>query len=218
MEDKTMGTRGLIMVYANSEFKVAQYSQWDNYPEGNGQAILNFLRDFDGEYKYLKKTMGRVTEAPEKEIGKSWVECGAPQDGDGFVSLEIADKHTQAYPEWSRDTGAKILPLILSRQGYVALRRSIDFAADSLFCEWAYVIDLDIGTFTVFKGFNQEPLDEKDRFYFLQDNAEDWTPPYEGAERYYPIRALISWPLEALPTVEEFLEATNTEKDEEVAP
>jgi hypothetical protein len=31
-----MGTRNLIAVFFDGEYRVAQYSQWDGYPEGQG--------------------------------------------------------------------------------------------------------------------------------------------------------------------------------------
>jgi len=42
---------------------------------------------------------------------------------------------------------------------------SDDFIYDSLFCEWAYVIDLDNDTFAIYKGFNKDKLNQSDRFY-----------------------------------------------------
>ena len=38
-----MGTRNLTCVVKNGEFVVAQYGQWDGYPDGNGFKILEFL-------------------------------------------------------------------------------------------------------------------------------------------------------------------------------
>lgn len=31
-----MGTRNLTAVYLDGQYKVAQYGQWDGYPEGQG--------------------------------------------------------------------------------------------------------------------------------------------------------------------------------------
>jgi hypothetical protein len=215
-----MGTRNLTMVELDGEFKIAQYGQWDGYPEGNGLRILQWLRKFCGEYQYLKSVMRNVTKATDEEVIETWTKCGAPEDGDGFVSIEVADKHTKAYPQFSRDTGVGILDMVMAMQGKLPVKRQVEFAADSLFCEWAYVIDLDQGTFVVCKGYNRTPLDKQDRFYFLQNNTDDWEPKYDGDQRYYPIRAMVAWPLNALPSDEEFLAATKEEEaaEEEILP
>jgi hypothetical protein len=50
-----MGTRHLTMVVSNNETKVAQYGQWDGYPEGQGVTILTFLRSKDSsEYNPIR--------------------------------------------------------------------------------------------------------------------------------------------------------------------
>lgn len=38
-----MGTRHLIAAKVDGEYKLAQYGQWDGYPEGQGVAVLDFL-------------------------------------------------------------------------------------------------------------------------------------------------------------------------------
>ena len=47
-----MGTRSLIAVQLDGEYKIAQYSQWDGYPEGQGLGCLNFLKTCMVEYKF----------------------------------------------------------------------------------------------------------------------------------------------------------------------
>ena len=39
-----MGTRNLTIVHSNGEYKVAQYGQWDGYPEGLGCQLLKYLK------------------------------------------------------------------------------------------------------------------------------------------------------------------------------
>lgn len=87
------------------------------------------------------------------------------------------------------------------------LQDSINFAADGLFCEWAWVIDLDAGTFEGYCGFGQTPLAENDRFYFLRDLEED--------NGYHGVRLAAKWNLDALPTDEEFLAAFKNDEEEE---
>jgi hypothetical protein len=51
--------------------------------------------------------------------------------------------------------------------GKLGLKNSKSFAADSLFCEWAYVINLDNDTLEIYKGFNTKRLSKEERFYYL---------------------------------------------------
>ena len=79
----------------------------------------------------------------------------------------------------------------------IKLNNEISFAADSLFCEWAWVIDLDAGTFEGFKGFNTDrPLTPEDRFYFLRNRE---------TASYHCVILKAKWSLDALPTDEDFL-------------
>ena len=48
-----MGTRHLICVVSDGDYKVAQYGQWDGYPSGQGAAILEFLHKEDLVSKLL---------------------------------------------------------------------------------------------------------------------------------------------------------------------
>lgn len=196
-----MGTRHLVCVARDGEYKVAQYGQWDGYPSGAGMGCLEFLRHKIMRATFESKLKNYVRFATEKEIKKQWKECGA--DESGWVSMDVADKYKKLYPENSRDTGYEVLSIILSADKELLLQNDIDFVRDSLFCEWAYVIDLDKNTFEVYKGFNKEPLGEYERFFKFQD---------EGILEYYPVRFKASYDIDHLPSDEEFL---SLEKEEE---
>ncbi|NLA66727.1 MAG: hypothetical protein GX856_00490 [Gammaproteobacteria bacterium] len=135
-----MGTRHLIAVQHNGEYKIAQYGQWDGYPSGQGADVLDFLRRADLErFKAQVDKTGWITDA---ELEDRWVEAGAVR-GSETVTLEVSNRMRDLYPELSRDTGAKVLDIVYKADGGLQLRNSIEFAQNSLFCEWAYVIDLD---------------------------------------------------------------------------
>lgn len=47
------------------------------------------------------------------------------------------------YPSLSRDTGADILKLVANASVPVPIEKDLAFIHNGLFCEWAYVVDLD---------------------------------------------------------------------------
>lgn len=50
------------------------------------------------------------------------------------------------------------------------LKDAYSFATESLFCEWAYVIDMDKKVLEIYKGFNKSPA--KGRFAKMEVSGE----------------------------------------------
>jgi len=199
-----MGTRNLTMVIEGEKPVVAQYGQWDGYPSGQGMTALEFLRS--KSLKKFKKKLKLVRFATEEDEGevKSFMESIGVTDG--WMDMNQAGKYHQKYPLLTRDNGAQILQMIQDNNEPIFLTDSSGFAKDSLFCEWAYVIDLDNNTFEVFEGFNQSALDEGERFH--GDKSED--------SEYFPVRGVKIYPLDNLPTKTQFLKDLETVEEEEV--
>lgn len=177
-----MGTRHLTAVFLDGKYRVAQYGQWDGYPEEAGQNCLNFARtivDKSARDKFADKVR-KCAWATNKYI-------------DNKCNYENWQKD---YPEFSRDTGSNILQIINDSNRKIKLTNVIDFVADGFMCEWVWVIDLDNNTFEGFKGFNSQPLTKDDRFKFLESDDK---------EEFYPAKLVAKWKLDNLPTNEEFL-------------
>lgn len=149
-----MGTRNLTVVVANKETKVAQYCQWDGYPSGQGLDIVKFFRDKIKDpaslTRFKLKIANHATILDEAQINKLWESAGA--DGSGLVSMDVSNKLKQLYPTLHRDLGAEVLEYIYDSTEDVPLSDSLDFIKDGLFCEWAYVVDLDKGKLEVYQG------------------------------------------------------------------
>ncbi|HBM3233416.1 hypothetical protein [Klebsiella michiganensis] len=189
-----MGTRHLTCVVKNGSYKVAQYGQWDGYPSGQGSDILTFLRSNLDREKFLAN-LERTFVPSDEQIAEMNARLQAENKG-------LSD----LYPSLSRDTGGGILQLIQDTSEPLPLFIKTGFAAESLFCEWAYVVDFDKGTFEVFKGFNKTPLVDTERFYGV--TSED------GADGYQPVRHLKTYQLNALQTDDEFLAELEPESDD----
>lgn len=198
-----MGTRHLICVVVNDEIKLAQYGQWDGYPEGQGVKVLEFVRWLKepGALSKAVEVFSSLEVASPEDVIQSWIACGADEQrirSDGMVSFEIGQVHKTKFPEYSRDTGANVLPMIMDRaaEGRPVKIQSVDpsFAADSLFCEWAYVVDLTNKRLEVFKGFQKAPHN-KGRFAALPlDTNRDGTP-----SGYWPVAEVCRFEFDDLP-------------------
>ena len=201
-----MGTRNLTIVFMDGEYRVAQYGQWDGYPDGQGIVCLRFLRDKMDE-KLFREMLSRIKYIDEDKLDKLWFNYG--MNSDGSININDADRFRNAFPEFSRNTGAKILALI-QNDGTTSncLKDSIAFAANGLFCEWAYVVDFDKRTFEVYQGFNETPLNEEDRFYFLREYEDD------DAE-YHGVKLVKEFNLDDLPDDNTFIEAFKEEEVEQ---
>jgi len=191
-----MGTRHLICIVKDDEYKVAQYGQWDGYPEGQGTDILKFLTTYNKE-KFLSNLDKRVRFGTEEELDKFW-------------------EQSDLLPELSRSTGAKILGIIQKTKRDLILHNSIDFASDSLFCEYAYVIDFDKNTFEVYEGFNHVFLDPTERFTFLTKKSESehiLDKLTDVKEEYFPVKLWKMFDLDSLPNKKDFLKEFKREDD-----
>ena len=167
-----MGTRNLVCVVQDGEYKVAQYGQWDGYPTGQGAVICEFLQRAD--LSQFRERLKGVTFIDAEEVDRRWKEAGAGDSG--WVTMDVSDKMKDMYPELSRDAGAEVLNFINEGKA-TELFNSINFAGDGLFCEWAYVVNMDSNELEIYKGFCQDALDPNERFANVEaDEDSDYSP------------------------------------------
>lgn len=194
-----MGTRNLICVFENGEYRIAQYCQWDGYPSGQGVDVLNFLKN-KKRVNGLRKSLNRVRflepEGKDKGFYESY-EANTPEWSNEPDNRTVEQKYWfDSYI--SRDIGANILSKVSeSREKEIILKNSIGFAGDSLFCEWAYVIDFDGGVLEVYSGFNKTLVTDG-RF-----KSND--PALEKNEGWEPIVLIKSYSLDNLPSPSKFV-------------
>ncbi|KAI8810454.1 hypothetical protein BJ742DRAFT_800362 [Cladochytrium replicatum] len=138
-----MGTRNLTIVYYKGRYCIAQYGQWDGYPEGTGVTILEFISD--------PSNLDSLKSAVDSDVL--------------FKAEENAQYRGDTLPRsLNRDTGAMILNLVANATEPVPIVISLNFIHDTLFCEWAYVVDLDEGTFEVFGSCRRDKVVKNSRF------------------------------------------------------
>ena len=133
-----MGTRNLTKVIDNEGItRVAQYGQWDGYPEYTGKRILEFI----SEYKMIDKIekslvkASFITPAESDEIFKPYV------DENGMMTFEQGADFSVMFPSLTRDTGCDILKVLVYSNATVPLQDESDFENDDLFCEGVYTLN-----------------------------------------------------------------------------
>ena len=148
-----MGTRHLICIVQNNKYRLAQYGQWDGYLMGQGADIAEFLRTADLDD--FNRKVKRIRPISAKDLQQKLVSAGV--DDSGWMSMEQSARLHERCPNLRRAVGAKVLSYIMGGGREVA-QLNVEFARESLFCEWAYIINLDIGVLEIYKGFNKNPV------------------------------------------------------------
>ena len=142
-----MGTRGTCGYFLNGEEKVT-YNHFDSYPEELGVHVLGVIRDTDmGELRQKVEAIRLVSKGSKPtpdEIKKcqdaNLVDTGVSRQNleDWYCLLRAAQGDLMAYCEVGLMIDGK------------------SFLGDSVFCEWAYIINFDTNMLEVYKGFNQD--------------------------------------------------------------
>lgn len=196
-----MGTRSLTVVVHNSEVKFAQYGQFDGYPESLGATLLHFISK-TSNVEALKSVLPKM---------RLWNENDQKQELEFLQSIDCENswmdkgqklQYQKRYPlrfleVYGKLKEGKLLELLLkfNRLEEIVTTDSYEFAKDSLYCDWAYIIDFDKNAFEVYKGFNTSGITEQDRFF----------PLYEQGNDYYPVKIIQSFLLDGLPDEDEFI-------------
>lgn len=204
-----MGTRGLFVVIANDEIKCANYQQEDIYPGCYGSHVLLFAKTRN--LAYFKEKVLKCSWITSEEVQEAWFSCGADRETKKFDEKALK-MFQRVYPYLHHETGYKVLDCILERSIDLKLKNDIDFAANSIHCEWVYVLDLDENTFETYKGFNQEPLTPQDGFYFLEEKSY---VEYRKDQQYHPVKLVKSYSFDNLPTYEQYLAEVTPPKEED---
>lgn len=173
-----MGTRNVVQVVKDGKVVVAQYGQWDGYPEGQGKTIAKFLHE-EMEKEAFLEALGNVRwqtyadmENIVAELAKAFPDRASPDDWyDMELDMEQAQWLKSVYPEMSRDTGAGILKVIQDKKGVLVLMDDSEFIGNSS-CEFWYVIDMDKETVTLngehvvpFSEWTNEKMEELEELY-----------------------------------------------------
>lgn len=171
-----MGTRHLTMITNDDDtgYLVAQYGQWDGYPEGQGLNIVNILNEYGIDS--IRSGLKNCVIVDQEYVLSMWKKIGAHGD---FATLDQSEQFFKKYPSLSRDTGSNIIKIIIDsvRTGEkVPIELDIDFAYNGLFCEYIYVLNMKTNQLEVYAGLWKKEMNESERFFGEQDE-HGYAPP-----------------------------------------
>jgi hypothetical protein len=206
-----MGTRGSFGFRVNGEDKL-MYNHSDSYPSGLGLDLLAFLKGIN--MATLKKKVAKLT-AVDNDKARPTAAQKAKCRKAGTVNLGVAE---QSENDW--------YCLIRNAQGDLGKLLEVGFfdegntfVLDSIFCEWAYIVNLDTGKLEVYEGFNEgfrvpggkwKPKFPNGRYANDMSDSDNARRIASGEEPYFGVHLVAEFPLDKLPAQQTFLKKTES--------
>lgn len=163
-----MGTRGLFGFSIDGKKKVA-YNHFDSYPEGLGQDAVNAVQAVikDNKIEQLKANIANLKMITGNEEATLEEQTRYKK----FADTKVSTRQLSDWYVLMRDLqGADIIPHIVSGE-VEHMVDGEDFLKDTLFCEWAYIINLDNNMFEVYGGRSNNMIDS----FPLDNIPKNWT-------------------------------------------
>lgn len=177
-----MGTRGCYGFRKDGVDKLA-YNHYDSYPSGLGSDVVKFCKETS--VKEMNAIFDKIMLVDESGIPtlEQIAECHKYYDG-SVSSQTVEDwycllRHAQG-------------DLNVYKNGLRYMIDNHDFIKDSLFCEYAYIINLDTKKLEFYVGFQKTP-DETNR-YGIEDHRG-----------YYPCKLVSSYSLNSKRSAEQIV-------------
>ena len=200
-----MGTRGLYGIRKNGIDK-ATYNHWDSYPDWLGREVISFckynsIENLDKFFNLIELVDENST--PTKEQVEYCTSLG----------LEDTDLHNRDLYDWyclihNLQGNFNLYQKLIDNHNLIYMTDYITFIEDSLFCEYAYIINLDDNVLEFYKGFQHEPQN---------GNRYGTESTYEGHDgtKYYPCKLIKTFPLGELDDVDAIVEAMDIAAENE---
>lgn len=183
----SMGTRGMIGFVIDGKRK-GIYNHFDSYPDGLGKDVVAFVQKVlavsDSQLERFKSNIRLVKWIDENK------DKPTKKDMERYAPLH--DKAVSTGVDWyallRNAQGVKGLELVYMGQlGH--LIDGSEFIKDSLFCEFAYVLNLDDRTLEFYQGFQHGP--QKDNPYGRKKDKDSG---------YYPCKLVGKVPFDQIPS------------------
>lgn len=149
-----MGTRNLSLCKKDGEIVIAEYGQWDGYPDGQGKTIFEFcqnkenitrlkaelenIRDINTLPEFLKEYDELAPQWSNEKDNRTeamiyWFECLASRDVGGMIFENIISVDKTKLP--------KVMDNLIYLNPYEDLAETENYC--DIWIEYAYLINLD---------------------------------------------------------------------------
>lgn len=180
-----MGTRGLLGFRIDNKDKL-MYNHFDSYPDCLGKKVVKFCRKIASRKQGFRTIIDSVRSL--RTVSKK--DKPSIEDQEKLIALNLYNG-TVSDEDW--------YCLLHGIQGnldeYLRAGMIIDnqsFIYDSLFCEWAYIINLDSMDLEIYGGFRKEK--HSLGRYGISEIGRN--PNEDG---YFPCALLSKYPLDSIP-------------------
>ena len=192
-----MGTRGTYGFRKNGTDKLT-YNHYDSYPDYLGRQVVEFCQNHSIEElnKIFDKTiMVNESDTPTEEQIKECIE-------NGFSDFSVSSESKTDWYCLLRNCQGD-LECLADANDHAYMTNSFDFIKDSLFCEYAYIINLDDEVLEFYEGFQKKPQ-EGNRYGTKADDSG-----------YYPCKLSLTIPLNEIDDIDKIIKIMNLGKDAE---
>lgn len=186
-----MGTRGAFGFTIDGTDKVS-YNQYDSYYSGRGLDTVRSLRQIlktQGEAWLQERVRSLKVVSEEQKPTRADIAALAP-----YTDLGVSTGKTDDWYCLTRKAHGDIAGIL--EMGYILDAKS--FLSDSLFCEYAYIINCDTRMLELYRGFQDKPH-KRGRFAHLVE----WVTTAEkarGQTQYYPVALVTQYSFNKLPS------------------
>ena len=201
-----MGTRGAYGFLKDGKHKVT-YNHYDSYPSYLGTEIMKYLQkvwiECDNDENKMNKRLSKVmrstkmvnqNKAPTKKDFNKMAEMWAQLSKEDRDLFDLGEERTKS------EYYALLRPLqgnLELLEQFTMMNEGASFLGDSLFCEWAYIINLNTNELEIYTGFNHNK-DARGRYATL------YAPYNSGSgDVYYGVALAETIPFETIGEMED---------------
>ncbi len=158
-----MGTRGLYGFRKNGVDKLT-YNHYDSYPSYLGRKMIEFIQEYCLDLNEIYKNIILVdedSEPTESQIKECEILADLSVSKQSLTDWYCLLRNAQGNPK-------------MYGEGLKYMIDNKDFILDSVFCEYAYIINLDTKKLEIYNGFQKVP--DESNVYGCKPNEDGYYP------------------------------------------